>query len=196
MDFVSYWSQRTELPTQRWVGWLGLARGKYYAWKKRYGKLNEHNGPTPRDHWLEPWERRAILDYHDRYPLEGYRRLSFMMLDADVVAVSPSTTYRVLRQAGRLDRYNPKPSLKGTGFHQPEEPHQHWHIDISYLNVCGTFYYLCSILDGASRAILHWEIRESMGERDVEIIVERGRERTTRLSAPHHLGQRPTVRRS
>lgn len=35
------------------------------------------------------------------YPLEGYRRLAFMMLDADVVAVSPSSGYRVLKQAGR-----------------------------------------------------------------------------------------------
>ncbi len=44
----------------------------------------------PRDHWLEPWERKAIIDYFDRHPLEGYRRLSFMMLDEGVVAVSPS----------------------------------------------------------------------------------------------------------
>ena len=33
-----------------------------------------------------------------------------------------------------------------------------------HLNLCGTFYYLCSILDGASRAIVHWEIREQMTE--------------------------------
>ena len=29
----------------------------------------------PRDHWLESWEQQAILDFHGRYPLEGYRRL-------------------------------------------------------------------------------------------------------------------------
>ena len=27
----------------------------------------------PRDFWLEEHEKQAILDYHDRYPLEGYR---------------------------------------------------------------------------------------------------------------------------
>src|SRR6266404_5099834 len=26
-------------------------------------------------------------------------------------------------------------------------PHQHWHIDVSYINIAGTFYYLCSVLD-------------------------------------------------
>jgi putative transposase len=36
------------------------------------------------------------------YPLEGYRRLAYMMLDADIVAVSPSSVYRVLKAAGKL----------------------------------------------------------------------------------------------
>jgi len=60
---------------------------------------------------------------------------------------------------------------------QPLAPHEHWHIDIAYLNVGGTFYYLCSVLDGASRAILHFEIRESMKESEVEIILQRAREK-------------------
>ena len=45
---------------------------------------------------------------------------------------------------------------------QPLRPHQQWHVDISYLNIAGTFYFLCSILDGCSRFIVHWEIREKM----------------------------------
>jgi putative transposase len=46
--------------------------------------------------------------------------------------------------------------LKGTGFVQPIGPHEHWHIDVSYVNISGTFCYLCSILDGFSRYIVHW----------------------------------------
>ena len=97
--------------------------------------------------------------------------------DQDVVAVSPTTTWRVLSAAGLLDRWNRKPTKKGTGFVQPLAPHEHWHIDIAYLNVGGTFYYLCSVLDGASRAILHFEIRESMKESEVEMILQRAREK-------------------
>jgi putative transposase len=140
---------------------------------------------VPRDHWLLDAEKRAILDFHDRYPLEGYRRLTFMMLDRDVVAVSPASVYRVLSAAGRLDRWNRKPSRKGTGFVQPLRPHEHWHVDVAYLNLGGTFYYLCSILDGASRAIVHWEIREAMTEADVECILERAREL--------HPGEKPRI---
>ena len=53
----------------------------------------------PGDYWLETWEKEAIVVFHGRYPLEGYRRLTFMMLDRDIVAASPSTVYRVLREA-------------------------------------------------------------------------------------------------
>ena len=157
--------------------WLGLATSKWHSWKNRYGKANEHNAWIPRDHWLEAEEKQAIVEFHARYPLEGYRRLTFMMLDADVVACSPSSVYRVLKAAGLLDRHNGKPSPKGKGFVQPLRPHEHWHVDVSYLNIGGTFYYLCSLLDGCSRSIVHWEIRETMTEPEVEQIIQRARER-------------------
>lgn len=99
-----------------------------------------------------------------------------MMLDNDIVAVSPSSTYRVLSAAGLLQKWSKKKSRKGDGFRQPLGVHEHWHIDVSYINICGTFYYLCSILDGCSRYIVHWELRESMTEQDIEIILQRARE--------------------
>jgi transposase InsO family protein len=158
------------------IEWLKIAASKFYDWKSRYGKVNEHNSWVPRDHWLEEWEKQAIKDFHNQNPLEGYRRLTFMMLDRDVVATSPSSVWRVLSQAGLLQRANTA-SMKGTGFQQPLKPHEHWHIDVSYINISGTFYYLCSVLDGASRYIVHWEIRESMKEEEVEIILQRAQEK-------------------
>jgi len=177
IDFVTRMAEKTELPVRRFVGWLEVKPGKFYDWRERYGKANEHNTWVPRDHWLEEWEKEAILRFRAQYPLEGYRRLTYMMLDADVVAVSPTSTYRVLKGAGLLDRWNRAPSKKGTGFHQPSGPHQHWHMDISYINVGGTFYYLCTVLDGYSRFVVHWEIRPAMKEVDVELVLQRAREK-------------------
>lgn len=157
--------------------WLALPTSKFHDWKSRYGKANEHNGQVPRDHWLEEREKQAIIAFHEQFPLEGYRRLAFMMLDRDVVAASPSSVYRVLKAAGLLQPWNAKPTKKGTGFVQPLAPHEHWHVDISYVNVCATFYYLCSLLDGASRYIVHWELKAQMTETDVEIIIQRAREK-------------------
>jgi transposase InsO family protein len=162
---------------KRFVEWLAVSKSKFHTWINRYGKANEHNAPIPRDFWLDEWERQAIIAFYHNNPLEGYRRLTFMMLDQNIVAVSPASTWRVLSKAGLLDKWNKKPSKKGTGFVQPLQPHEHWHVDISYLNICGTFYYLCSILDGCSRFIVHWEIRERMLESDVEIIIERAKEK-------------------
>jgi hypothetical protein len=53
-----------------------------------------------------------------------------------------------LKQAGLLSRWKDKPSRKGTGFEWPPQPHQHWHIDVSYINLSGTFYDLCKIPPG------------------------------------------------
>jgi transposase InsO family protein len=176
VDFVRHWSDRTELTAKRLLGWIELSSRQYHRWQERFGQVNEHNHLVPRDHWLEAWEKAAIVNFAGEYPLEGYRRLTFMMLDRDVVAVSPASVYRVLRQAGRIQGWQ-KPSRKGTGFVQPLQPHDHWHIDFSYVNVTGTFYYLCSILDGCSRFIVHWEIREAMKEADAELVLQRAREK-------------------
>lgn len=177
VDFVRRWSEKTEIGVGRFIHWLGVGVSKFYDWRQRYGRVNEHNGWVPRDFWLEKWEKETILAFHLQHPLEGYRRLTFMMLDQDVVAVSPASVWRVLSQAGLLSRWKGKPSRKGAGFEQPPEPHQHWHVDVSYINLSGTFYYLCSVLDGYSRFIVHWDLRESMKEADIEMILERAKEK-------------------
>ena len=59
----------------------------------------------------------------------------------------------------------------------PLRPHDHWHVDVSYLNISGTFYYMCFVLDGFSRSIVHWDVRESMKESDIQCILEAGTER-------------------
>jgi len=177
IDFIKRLNERTEISQLRLLKWLGLDRGKFYQWKDRYGKANGHNGKIPRDWWLEDWERKAIEGFFIQHPWEGYRRMTYMMIDADVVACAPSSVYRVLKKAGLLEKRNLKPSKKGTGFIQPLRPHQEWHIDVTYLNISGTFYYLCSVLDGFSRYIVHWEILEAMKERDVELIVQKGLEK-------------------
>ena len=174
---MRYWAEKTDIAAIHLVCWLQLAPSQFYDWKKRYGKMNHHNAWIPRDTWLEAWEREGIIRFYRDHPTEGYRRATFMMLDQDIVAVSPSTVYRVLREAGFLRRWNRAGTGKGKGFEQPEAPHEHWHVDVAYLNICGTFYYLCSVLDGYSRFLVHWEIRESMTEADVEIVLQRAREK-------------------
>jgi transposase InsO family protein len=104
-----------------------------------------------------------------------------MMIDEDIVSVSPSTTYRVLKQAGLLSRWNTD-DLKSTKrpFVQPTAPHEQWHIDIKYVNVMGTFLFFIGIIDGYSRYIVNHELRSNMTEYDVELTLLRAKEKYPR----------------
>ena len=110
--------------------------------------------------------------------------MAYLMLDEDIVAVSPSSVYRVLKEAELMKPWG-KPSKKGTGFEQPLMPHEHWHIDITYLKLKGIFYFLSTVLDGASRAILSWDLKAQMTEKEIEIVLQKARE-----AYPH---QKPRV---
>ena len=59
MDFVRRWSEKTEIGAGRFIGWLDITASKFYDWRERYGKVNEHNGWVPRDFWLEDWEKQG-----------------------------------------------------------------------------------------------------------------------------------------
>jgi putative transposase len=122
----------------------------------------------PKDLWLCA-KKKAIVTFFSANRGDGYRRCSYMMIDKDVAYASPSTVYRVLREAGMLQKKVDDTS-KGKGFKQPLEPHEHWHTDISFVKIQHRFYFFICVLDGYSRFIVHWGLRENMKENDVPIV--------------------------
>jgi putative transposase len=178
VEFVNLIREKTDIPVKGMIRLIGISASKYYSWIDRKGEDNNHNGKTPRGHWSLNWEREAIINFAKKHTGEGYRRLTYMMIDDNIVAVSPSTTYRVLKSAGLLNRWNKvKRSSKGGGFDQPTVPHQHWHTDIKYVNYHGTFLFLISVIDGYSRYIVHHELRQTMQQFDVQITLQRALEK-------------------
>lgn len=176
---------RTEIPITKLLETLELPKVKYYRWLKRSGSKNLHNGQIPKTHWLTPKEVEAVISYakehyttNDFFLRDGYRRLAYAMLDKDVVAASPSSIYRILKKEGLLNKWNvAKRSHKGKGFNQPDYPHKHWHTDIKYLNFNGTLLFLISVLDGYSRYVLHHEVRYHMAGYDVQLTVQKAKEK-------------------
>jgi putative transposase len=167
------------------LSYISLSSSKFYNWKNRQSTENQHNNSLPKQNWLLAWEVQAIINYRLLHMEEGYRRLTYMMLDEDVVAVSPASTYRILKREGLLVVAWHHQVTKGSGFQQPIAPHEHWHMDISYINFKGSFVYLVALIDGFSRYIVHYELRLSVEALDIEILVERAR-----LKYP---GVKPTV---
>lgn len=178
MELVKWTYNKTEIRTLTLLKWLGISKSKFYDWISKDRLEICHNGNVPKSHWILDWERQAIIDYARNKPREGYRRLCYMMLDENVVAVSPSTVYRVLKKAGLLNRWNTV-SLKGKGhgFNQPDKFNQHWHTDIKYVNFKGTFLFLISVIDGYSRFIVHHELRTHMQQTDIQLVLQRAVEK-------------------
>ena len=115
VDFVNGWSAKSQISKGQLLSWIGLPRSRYYDWSGRYGKVNEQARMIPRDHWLEAWEKQAIIDYFEQHPLAGYRRLTYRMMDADVVAASPSSVYRVLEPPDCWIAGTPSPVSRARG---------------------------------------------------------------------------------
>ena len=176
MQFIDKWVCKGALEQSVFLRALNVTRERLRQWRRRLGQPNLHNGLIPRAHQILTEERDAILAFHAANSLEGYRRLTYMMMDRGVAFVSPATTYRVLKAAGLIQARARQASKKGQGFKQPNAPHRHWHIDITYIKVKGIFYYLILVLDGYSRFIVSWDLRPTMTEADVEIVIQRGRE--------------------
>lgn len=178
VQYVGRMRKRSALSKQWFIEKMDISMSKFHSWEKRYGQPNYHNGHLPRFFWTLKEEKVAILGYCRERITEGYRRLTYQMIDADIAAVSPSTVYRILKENGLLQRWNPgKPGCKGNGFTQPRKIHEHWHTDIAHVNVRGTFLYLISVMDGYSRMILHHELRRTMSEYDVQITLQRAIEK-------------------
>ncbi len=185
VKYVNWLSDKSGIPVNRMLSYIGLCKVKYYKWVKRAGTVNRHNGKLPKTHWLTPDEIKAIEEFakchyteSDYFLRDGYRRVAYKMLDLNIAAVHPSSVYRILKKAELLNKWNTnKTNLKGTGFKQPDSPHRHWHTDIKYLNFNGTFLFLISVLDGYSRYVLHHEVRHTMNEHDIQLTIQKAKDK-------------------
>jgi hypothetical protein len=61
VDFVRRRSENTEINAGRLIEWLDITASKFYDWRERHGRANEHNAWVPRDFWLEEWEKQVII---------------------------------------------------------------------------------------------------------------------------------------
>jgi putative transposase len=138
---------------------LGLNRSKYYQWMNRKEKQQLEDikpvGKNPNQ--LLPEEEALILQYYQTYRYMGYRRYTYTLLDKNIVAVDPSTLYRLLSKHGLLTKWVPG-SLIGKKPPEPTKPNQRWHTDLMQISIFGDIYYLQNIIDGYSRYIVNWDV--------------------------------------
>ena len=177
VELVRHLKQRADFPVNRAIGLLGLPRASYFRWAKTDGKVTRKRSLSPKSNHLLEWEKECIIAYKRNHPEVGYRRLAYMMIDEGVVAVPPSSVYRVLKEANLNSRWTTSATPVQKGFKQPRSPHEQWHTDIAYLNILGTHYFFIGVLDGYSRSIVHHEVRTDMTTLDVQVVLCRALEK-------------------
>jgi len=72
---------KTNTPVNKLLAMIGINSSKYYSWIYRVEQGNHHNGIIPKKHWILGWEREAIINYAQIHVGEGYRRMTYMMID-------------------------------------------------------------------------------------------------------------------
>ena len=114
-----------------------------------------------------PEERTAICEFALVHPKVGYRKLTWMMVDAGIACVGESTVYRVLNEADLLSRWKRSERSSGEYPFRPIAPNQQWHTDVMYVWVAARFYFLLSFVDAYSRFIVHHKLLLSLDGKSV-----------------------------
>jgi len=163
--------ERSPLPVRHTLKELRIAPSTYYRWKSRY---EEHGmdglvdqPPEPRRVWnrLREEERGYVVKYALEHPSLSPREVATTLVDEQVMYVSESTVYRILKEAELIKPPETRGFPAGREFHtKTTSPNELWQTDASYFFVVGWgYYYLISVLDDFSRMILGWRVQPSMG---------------------------------
>jgi len=166
MQIVAETKKRSGWRVYRTLAALGVPRGVYYAWKGREN-LQDRAGKPCRVYELLSEERAAICEFALQYPKIGYRKLTWMMVDAGVACVGESSVYRVLSDADLLSRWKRSETSSGEYNFRPKAPNQQWHTDVMYVWVAARFYFLLSFVDAYSRYIVHHKLLMSLDGKSV-----------------------------
>lgn len=170
---------RTGWTIRRILGRLGLAKSRYREWVQRAARdaLADRQPIAPAWDAILAAEKDAVIAYALAHPKDGYRRLAWQMVDADVAYLSPSSVYRVLQDADLLYRWKRSASV-GNPPAKPTRPNERWHTDLMYLRIADSWYFLVTVLDAYSRYVVHWELLTRMTAADVRLVIQQALERT------------------
>lgn len=180
LELVAAAQTRTGWTLRRILKQLGLSKGRYHEWRKRAakeGRLADRSTAVVPRNALLPAEKEAILAYALTHPKDGYRRLTWQMIDEDVVYASASSVYRTLSDADLLYRWK-RSTASGEAPPRATQPNERWHTDLMYLRIEDSWYFLVTVIDAFSRYVVHWDLLSTMTAADVTLVIQEAVERT------------------
>lgn len=176
LDEISYLSKLTNRSKKEIIERFGLKKGQLYRWKKQI-KSKTRKQQKQRNPFKPTGEEiRKVIEYRTKNEdnkMLGYKKLAWKMIDKDIVYLSPSAIYKILKENRLIGAvFKENSTAKDEYDHKPEYVHHHWHTDIAYVKIRKQFYYLIFMLDGYSRYILHWKLLTDMTGLSTEIFIQ------------------------
>ena len=109
-------------------------------------------------------EEKALVKTHALAHTElNHREMAYRMIDEDIVFMSPSSVYRILREYNLLVRRQQKPKREYWNAHKAlTGPDQVWQTDLMVIQHKNRDYYLLSYMDVYSRFIVYYKLCTSM----------------------------------
>jgi len=157
----------------------GVSRSAYYSWFSGDGLKAEVPRKPQRSDSITTEEEALVVAFRQANGGFGYRKLCWMMIDADVAYMSETSVYNILSRHDLLYRWNQTDhgDTAKEYRHKPKYAHHHWHTDIAYLKIRNVFYFLIMLLDGYSRYLLDWELMTDMSGRSVEMFIQQAKQK-------------------
>lgn len=195
MAEVEQAKSRSGMAVEESLQHLEVSRSSYYRWKTAEAWKQEHRAPVVPVQVFEalPEEKAAVREYALAHPEVRHRELAWRMIDEDVVCLSSSTVYRILREAELMHR---RPGRKKRYRDEPEKasrPDEIWGTDLMYLKLGDQTYYLITFIDEYSRYLVSWELLSSMDANSVSVAAQRALETLPR-DKEGRVRIKPTIR--
>lgn len=81
---LTFQEQRTGIPVRQLLSWWGISRSTFYGWSSQISTPSRRYNPAT----VLPEEEQAVIEFRTLHREVGYRKLCWLMNDADVVALS------------------------------------------------------------------------------------------------------------
>ncbi len=178
MNDLKLQKERSKFTIRQLLKLYSISTSTYYGWFDDSNNVKTVRSTRSKNYTkLLPEEIEAIKNFRIENPDEGYRKLTWMMIDLDIAHSSEISVYRLLKGLNMLFMGKSPEKADKEYKNKPLYVHHHWHTDIAYIKIRGVFYYLIMMLDGYSRFLLDWELMTDMTEFSVSLFVQRTREK-------------------
>jgi transposase InsO family protein len=118
-------------------------------------------------------EKQTVITYARKHTELRHRELAWRMVDEDVAYVSPSTVYRILKEANLVCPWRRRAKRRRALEEKAARADERWSTDLMHLQVGGRVYYFVAFLDEYSRYIVHHELLLGMDGQTVSLAAQK-----------------------